>query len=223
MPDTAKPLSEIASLLSSEYHDFNHYNKNDPLEELIFIVLSLLTQEAVYLRTHKNLFSLVDSPLSLARLSNTKIAQAISSGGLSVHKAERIKHIATRFLHEPGSDCTSSLGKMDDNDCEAYLLSLPGVGKKTARCVMMYSLERTVFPVDTHCFRIAKRLGLIDPDTKSVTNNIMDSLQEIIPAPYRYSLHVNMVSLGRSVCTPKKPRCGKCVIRKYCDYAAIMD
>jgi endonuclease-3 len=84
---------------------------------------------------------------------------------------------------------------MADPDCERFLCALPGIGKKAARCIMMYSLDRAVFPVDSHCWRISQRLGWANSNTRSgfCTSNNMDRLQEVIPKKLRQSRHVNMV------------------------------
>jgi endonuclease III len=107
---------------------------------------------------------------------------------------------------------------MSDEEAEAFLLSLPGVGKKVARCVLMYSLGRQVFPVDTHCWRIAQRLGWVRPTQKDkhCAPRDMDRLQSKIPPELRHSLHVNMISLGREICAPTSPRCDECPISAWC-------
>lgn len=111
----------------------------------------------------------------------------------------------------------SGLKVLSDNDMEAYLCSLPGIGKKSARCIMMYSFDREVFPLDSHCFRIVKRLGWIGKD-KTHTDKIGDDIQDLIPKSIRYSLHVNMVAHGRTICHPVYPRCIKCPILKLCPF-----
>src|SRR3989338_3983917 len=108
--------------------------------------------------------------------------------------------------------------KMSDEECEQFLSSLPGVGKKVARCVMLYSLNRQVFPVDSHCWRIANRLGWNKKTCNSKNYSVkdMDFLQELIPPTMRFSLHVNMVSHGRKICTARSPKCKACTINCYC-------
>ena len=117
-----------------------------------------------------------------------------------------------------GEPTLKPLRKMSDKDAEAFLLSLPGVGKKVARCVLMYSLGRQVFPVDTHCWRIARRLGWVRPTQKDkhCAPRDMDRLQSKIPPELRYSLHVNMISLGREFCSQAAPRCDECPISAWC-------
>lgn len=110
------------------------------------------------------------------------------------------------------------LKKMRDEECEGFLTGLPGVGKKVARCIMLYSLNRQVFPVEAHCWRITSRIGWngSDRNISSRTNAAMDYLQNLIPPALRFSLHVNMVSHGRKICTARKPKCSECVIMTYC-------
>ena len=84
---------------------------------------------------------------------------------------------------------------MTDAPLEAYLAALPGVGLKTARCVMMYSLDRAVFPVDTHCMRLFEHLGIIEGRMRF--EYAQDPLQDMVPPRIRRSLHVNAVALGR--------------------------
>jgi len=104
------------------------------------------------------------------------------------------------------------------------LLSLPGVGRKTARCILMYSLGREVFPVDTHCWRVAIRLGWIAPSCSNgrCYPKDMDALQEKIPPELRYTLHVNMVSLGREICTMRQPKCPDCPLTHLCPKIGVL-
>ncbi|MDO8464751.1 MAG: hypothetical protein Q7S46_05795 [Gallionella sp.] len=146
------------------------------------------------------------------------IARPIVSGGLSNQKAKAIRDLLDIIVAKFGEPTLKPLRKMSDEEAEAFLLSLPGVGKKVARCVLMYSLGRQVFPVDTHCWRIARRLGWIRPTQKDkhCAPRDMDRLQSKIPPELRYSLHVNMISLGREICTPTAPRCDECPILIWC-------
>jgi endonuclease III len=91
---------------------------------------------------------------------------------------------------------------------------LPGIGKKTARCILMYSLNRQVFPLDTHCARILKRLGFHVPNGS--LRKCEDEIQHLIPAVIRYSLHVTMIDLGRRICTNRNPKCHICPLQPIC-------
>jgi len=97
---------------------------------------------------------------------------------------------------------------------EAYLTDLPGVGLKTARCVMMYALDRSVFPVDTHCMRLFVNLGLLERRMRF--EYAQDLLQDRVPEEIRRTLHVNTVAHGRETCVPRSEQCHRCVIADLC-------
>lgn len=211
-------VREVAATLKYRYHDFNHYNLKNPLDELLFIICSTKTGEASYRSTFRSLKETFPTHLHIAEAPAEYIARPIASGGLSNQKAKAIRDLLDIIVEKFGAPTLKPLRKMRDKDAEAFLLSLPGVGKKVARCVLMYSLDRQVFPVDTHCWRIARRLDWVRPTQKDrhCAPRDMDRLQSKIPPELRYSLHVNMISLGREICTTTAPRCDECPISAWC-------
>ena len=208
----------IAHLLSERFGDHAHGNLKNPLNELIFILGSVKTPEHAYVPTYRTLRREFPRMHTLASASVRQIARIIEKAGLSNHKAVYIKGITARLTEVFGKPTLATLRAAGDSECEAFLTSLPGVGKKVARCVMMYSLGRRVFPVDVHCWRISRRIGWICPSSggNACSPSDMDRLQAVIPPELRFSLHVNMVSLGREVCRPVQPLCMECVIRQHC-------
>ena len=146
------------------------------------------------------------------------LARKIAWGGLQNQKALALKKLLTAITKEFGRPTLAPLKKFSDAECESFLTNLPGIGKKVARCVMLFSLGRRVFPVDTHCWRICTRLGWIRPTRKrnAFYHKDMDRLQEKIPPELRLSLHVNMVSHGRRICKARSPKCQECVISSFC-------
>lgn len=208
----------IASILSEQYGDHSHGNKTNPLNELLFIICSLQTNEALYRSTYVNLRMRFPTAQRLAEASESDIAAAIARGGLAHQKARTIRNLLSRLKSDFGEPSLAPLRAMEDAECEAYLTSLPGVGRKTARCVMMYSLGRDVFPVDSNCWRIGRRLGWVRPTRPdaSCSPRDMDRMQAGIPAQLRFGLHVNLVSHGRACCRPAVPQCDTCLIRQYC-------
>jgi len=209
---------DVAAALKKCYRDFNHYNLKNPLDELLFIICSTKTGEASYRSTFRSLKETFPTHLHIAEAPAEYIARPIVSGGLSNQKAKAIRDLLDVIVAKFGEPTLKPLRKMSDVEAEAFLLSLPGVGKKVARCVLMYSLSKQVFPVDTHCWRIARRLGWVRPTQKDkhCAPRDMDRLQSKIPPELRYSLHVNMVSLGREICTATSPRCDGCPITDFC-------
>lgn len=220
------PLSifDVAAALKNRYHDFNHYNLKNPLDELLFIICSTRTGELGYRGTYRSLKQTFPTHYHIAEAPAEYIARPIVSGGLSNQKAKAIREIYDVLAENFGKPTLKPLHKMSDEEAEAFLLSLPGVGQKVARCVMMYSLGRQVFPVDTHCWRIARRLGWVRPTQKDkhCAPRDMDRLQSKIPPELRHSLHVNMISLGREICTPTAPRCDECPIEAWCPRIGVL-
>ncbi len=220
MVSTQYPSSvrQVGAALKTRYRDFNHYNLKDPLDELLFIICSTKTGEASYRNTYRSLKESFPTHLQIAEAPAEYIARPIASGGLSNQKARAIRELLDIVVEKFGVPTLKHLHQMGDAEAEEFLLLLPGVGKKVARCVLMYSLDRKVFPVDTHCWRIARRLGWVRPTQKDqhCAPRDMDRLQSKIPPELRHSLHVNMISLGREICLPTAPRCDECLISAWC-------
>jgi endonuclease III len=219
----APHVTDVALALKARFRDFAHNNKKNPLDELLFIICSVRNNNRSYETVYKDLRRQYPRVGMLAETPAHYIANTINSGGLHNNKSMRIKTIIERTIERFGRPTLSPLKEMSDEECENFLTSLPGVGKKVARCVMMFSLGRAVFPVDTHCWRICQRLGWISPSRRDGTCSQadMDRLQAMIPPRLRFSLHVNMLSLGREICTPKKPSCEECPIKEYCGKIGI--
>lgn len=211
-----------ARILASEYGGNSHGNKANPLSELLFIICSLQTNESLYRSTYAELRSAFPTFQQMAGAPEGAIAAVIARGGLAKQKAGVIRRILSQLVKAFGKPTLAPLRSMSDAECETFLLSLPGVGKKTARCVMMYSLGREVFPVDSNCWRICRRLGWFKatrPD-KSCSGSDMDRVQASIDPAVRFSLHVGFVSHGRRICTPQSPKCGECCLQSICRHQA---
>lgn len=213
----------VALELRKEYRDFAHHNKKNPLDELFFILCSVKRSEQVYLEAFKSLKRNFPRYELLATAPVKKISSAISWGGLQNQKATAAKKIVHALIESFGRPTLAPLKKMSDEEGERFLIGLPGIGKKAARCVMLYSLNRQVFPVDVHCWRISSRLGWNGKrrNNSYASDTAVDHLQELIPPALRFSLHVNMVSHGRKICTALKPKCSECVIKAYCQKTGL--
>lgn len=132
---------------------------------------------------------------------------------MSGQRSLQLKQIAERLVDDFGDVSLANLTHWDDEAAQHYLTSLPGVGVKTAKCVMIYSLGRRVLPVDTHASRVAIRLGLV---TTGSTAAIDRSLSRVVPPALRFDFHVNAVAHGRAVCRAVKPHCDGCVLSQIC-------
>jgi len=211
-------IEEVARRLTAQYDDFAHHNKSNPLSELLFILCSIRTGHLGYEESYRCLTRRFRTFNELACASRVAISQTLVPSGLELQKADYIVAIMDRLKADFGRPTLSPLRHMPNEECERFLVSLPGVGKKTARCVMLYSLGRAVFPVDTHCWRIGRRLGWVRRTRLdgSCSPKDMDRFQRKIPTGLRFGLHVNMVSLGREICQSRRPRCGECPLGDLC-------
>ncbi len=210
-------MSAVSKLLRRRYGDFAHHNRKDPLEELLFIICSVQTQESSYRRTFRDLRRTFPRFEELAAAPARKIEKPLVPGGLYRTKSRAIRAICKRIVKLHGRLSLAPLKKLSDDEAEAMLISLPGVGLKVARCVMLYSLGRQVFPVDTHCWRVSRRLGWVRSTKDGVCTAVdMNRLQAKIPPELRFSLHVNLISLGREFCRSGRPRCENCPLGKEC-------
>ena len=210
-------ISKISSLLDNRYKSPNLGNKKNPLNELLYIIISLRTTDSSTQRTYAR-FKIKFPSWNIAYAAKTnKIAAVLKNAGLFRQKARNLKLILTKVKQDWKTISLRKLKSLDTGSLERYLLSLPGIGTKSARCIMMYSFNRKVFPVDSHCFRIIKRLGWIDQDSK-YTVRIQDKIQQLIPPRNRYKLHVNLIQHGRNICFPSRPRCKVCFLVKVCNY-----
>lgn len=190
-------------------------NKRNPLDELVYIVLSTRTPPESYQTAYRQLRRAFPLWEHLAEASVQDIADAITVGGLQAKKARQLRGIAEALRDRFGRVSLAPLHQMSDAEAEKVLLELPGVGVKVARCVLMYSLDREVFPVDRHCLRVVRRLGWVDP-SRPLGKKLADEIQEAIPGPVRKQVHVGMILLGRSICLPSNPSCSYCPILQMC-------
>jgi endonuclease III len=143
-----------------------------------------------------------------------EVAAAIRSGGLAEIKAPRIKSILAEIERREGRVDLRRLEHLQDREVDQYLQSLPGVGPKTAACVLLFSMRRPAFPVDTHVHRVTVRLGLIP--SRTTADQAHDLLTPAIPPELRYEFHVQLIRHGRTVCKAGVPVCSECVLFDLC-------
>jgi endonuclease-3 len=143
------------------------------------------------------------------------VADSIRSGGIAQVKAARIQQILAEIERREGRLDLARLAQLPDAEVNGYLMSLPGVGPKTAACVLLFSMNRPAFPVDTHVHRVTKRLGLIGPTTGA--DKAQTLLEPRIPPELRYEMHVQLIRHGREICKPATPRCTDCALLDLCE------
>jgi endonuclease-3 len=207
-------IEEVIELLEQEYSPRKWQSDRDPIDVLIGTILSQNTSDANSGRAFASLKASFDSWEAVASASAEHIARVIQSGGLSQIKAVRIKQVLEQIKKEQGRISLDSLKAMDMAEAEDYLMRLPGVGHKTASCVLLFSLGKPSLPVDTHVFRVAKRLVLID--SRASVEKAHSLLQEQIPHSKVYQFHIHMIEHGRQICHARQPRCNRCILRSIC-------
>jgi endonuclease-3 len=177
-----------------------------PFSILIGTILSARTKDENTTKVVKRLFKEYKSAKALAKAKVKDVEKIIRSIGFYHVKAKRIVKVASLII-------TQYKGKVP-NDFEE-LLKLPGVGRKTANCVLVYGFEKPAIPVDTHVHRISNRLGLVK--TKSPEDTEFELMKKI---PKKYWLEINdtFVMYGQNICKPISPLCNVCKIKKMCKY-----
>jgi endonuclease-3 len=208
--DLRELSGEIAARLVKLYGQRKR-GRDDPVDSLIRTVLSQNTTDVNSHRAFAQLKERFPSLVELARADLEEIEDSIKIGGLFRKKAVIIRDLARRFVDED-----MVLENLDDAAARSYLKSLEGVGSKTASCVLLFALGRDVLPVDTHVFRLTRRIGLLDE--KIPVDRADEELEKYVPAGLRHDLHLNLIQHGRMVCRPGNPRCGECVLLDLCRY-----
>ncbi len=194
-------------------------SKRDPLDGLILILLSQATNDVNTDRAFTSLKATFPDWKMALDAPTEKIADAIRRGGLANQKAARIKEILRQIWEEQGDFDLSFLHDKSADECEEYLNQFHGVGPKTIACVLMFFLDKPAFAVDTHVFRITKRLGWIRP--KANVDEAHRVCKTLVPDEYKLDLHINMIAHGRVTCRADGnggPKCGDCVIKPQCDF-----
>jgi endonuclease-3 len=217
-PPGTRRIRAIAARLEKRFGPLEPPRAVDPLDELVLTVLSQHTSDVNAERAFADLRrvfprgwrSIVDAP-------TTAVADAIRSGGLANSKAPRIQAILREVRDREGAYDLSRLRVMSDDDARDYLMSLPGIGPKTAAVVLSFALARDAMPVDTHVHRVTKRLGLIPQ--RATAERADRILHELIPDGLRTPMHVGFIRLGREICKAPTPRCRQCPLKDLCPTA----
>jgi endonuclease-3 len=210
-------IEEVIELLEQEYGPCEWRSDRDPIDVLIGTILSQNTSDANSGRAFASLKASFDSWETVASAPVENIARVIKLGGLHQIKAGRIKRVLGQIKKEKGRISLDSLKLETMAEAEEYLTRLPGVGHKTARCVLLFSLGKPSLPVDTHIFRVAKRLDLINSSVSIEKAHSL--LQEQIPPSRVYQFHIHMIEHGRRVCHARQPRCNGCILSSTCPSA----
>lgn len=208
-------------VLAREFGGDPHlFNVREPLAELILIILSRKTPERAYLTAFERLLSTHDSWEEVRALSPERLESLVADGGLGGKKALAIFDALDRVHDACGEHSMEAARSWDDARLERFLTQISEVGPKSALCVMLYAFGRPTLPVDAHVGRVLMRLGLFELlglELEGMNHKRKQRyLAPLAPPDLRYSLHVNLLVLGRDVCTARKPACSSCPLRALC-------
>ncbi|MEW6033493.1 MAG: endonuclease III [Chloroflexota bacterium] len=204
----------VLGQLKREYGPLPRQTTSSPVSELVRTVLSQNTSDVNSDRAYSCLISTFPTWEGILKADEAQVAAAIRSGGLGNIKAGRIQVMLKEILRRRGDLDLSFLRDLPLEMARKWLEELPGVGPKTAACVLLFSLGMPALPVDTHVLRVARRLGLVPG--AATANRAQGLLEGVLPAERVYPFHIYLIRHGRLVCRARKPLCRRCVLRQRC-------
>ena len=191
----------------------------DPITELVLTLLSQNTSDTNSGRAFQQLLARYPDWDAVLNADPAELEDTIRPGGLAPTKAARMLDLLDQVRERLGPTWDASiLETMPIDEAKAWLCSLPGVGPKTAACVLLFSLGRPALPVDTHVHRVSQRLGLIGAKVGAPAAH--DALEAQLPDDKFYDFHVSLIRHGRRVCHARRPQCQQCVLSDRCPSAA---
>ncbi len=203
IPAIMKILSKIYN--SNEKTTLNRMRKKpNSFKILISCLLSLRTKDKNTEKASRQLFEVADTPKEIVNLKIKRLEKLIFSSGHYKKKARVLQHVSNELIQRFNSQVPSTKEK---------LLSIKGIGPKTANIVLAFAYGQDVLPIDTHCNRIPNRLGWLKTKTPEQTEK---ELEKVLPKKYWREFNAIFVQFGQTICQPISPWCSKCPIKKYC-------
>ena len=209
-----RSIERILGLLIEAYGNREWQTSDSPLSVLVQTILSQNTSDSNSNRAFESFSASFGSWDEVADASVGRIAESIKAGGLGEIKARYIKQVLEEIRQRRDRFGLDFLRRLPLDEARDWLRQLPGVGMKTASCVLIFSLGMPALPVDTHVFRVAKRLGLVD--SKTSVERAHKLLESLVPPADVYRFHVLLIEHGRKTCKAQRPRCNRCVLRGLC-------
>lgn len=191
----------------------------DPLAELILTILSQNTADTNSGRAFTQLLRRYPSWGAIADAPPDEVIETIRLGGLAQQKAPRIQAVLRAVEARSPEMDLSFLAEVPLEEARTWLRSLPGVGPKTAACVLLFALGLPAMPVDTHVERVAKRLGLIP--AKMTADRAHEALEAMVEPEDYYRFHMLLIKHGRRICIARKPACERCPLAPDCPAAVL--
>lgn len=209
-------ILSISKLLRKNYGRKRFKKEADSVGELIGTILSQNTSDRNSHRAYDNLRRHFKNWDRLKRARIPEIKREIKIAGLANIKAPRIKNALDEIKSRYGSLNLDFLGTLDTQVGYKFLRSIKGVGPKTAACVLLFSFGKPIMPVDTHIFRVTKRLGLLD--RKATAEEAQEYFSGVVPKSLIYEFHINIILHGRQICVARNPKCPVCNLKRLCKY-----
>ena len=214
--------NDVFKTLRTEYRDLQSREKRKPMDELILTVLSQHTSDINAEKAFLKLKKVFPTWEIAFKADISDITEAINGAGLHNVKSVRIKAILNRISELVGRLDISFLKNKSLSEAKEWLMSLPGVGPKTAAVVLCFSLDMPAMPVDTHVYRVSRRLGLITEETSvDEAHDILENMarpKDVLP------FHLSLIMHGRTICRARNPKCNECVLGSQCpSYTVLAD
>jgi endonuclease III len=203
---TQQTVRDVLHTLAATYHGRGSVELGDPYKVLVATVISQRTREEQTTAVSERVFAAFPDASSLAEADEGELYALLDGSQYRETKAPRLVQMARILVEKHGGEVP--------NDLEA-LLELPGVGRKTANCVLIYAFQRPALCVDTHMHRISNRLGWVHTTTPAATER---ALEGVIPRDLWAGSNRLFLQHGRAICTPGVPRCSACPVRMWCAY-----
>ncbi|MDI6693581.1 MAG: endonuclease III [Anaerolineales bacterium] len=196
-------------------------NPLPPLDELVSTILSQNTNDGNRDRAFHALRARFPTWEAVRDADPDEVVQAIRPAGLANRKGPRIQTVLKEITAQRGELSLDFLSDIPTTEARQWLMQFKGVGPKTAAIVLLFSLGKPAFPVDTHIYRVSGRLGL-RPSSMSA-DQAHDYLEQLFPPEAYYAAHLNIIRLGREICQARRPNCPVCPLQELCDYYQNLD
>ena len=211
-----RDITVVIRLLRRRFGRLRFKREKDAVGLLVKTILSQNTSDVTSFRAFDNLKKRFRSWESLRKADIPAIRREIKIAGLSNIKAPRIKYALDEIFRQRGSLELDFLKRLDTQAGYGFLRSIKGVGPKTAAIVLLFGFDKQVMPVDTHIFRVTKRLGLIG--VKMTPEKAQEYLTAATPKETIKEFHVHLIMHGRKVCSARDPKCAVCNLKALCKY-----
>lgn len=187
-----------------------------PLDELVSTILSQNTNDNNRDRAFQALRQHFPTWEAVRDAEEQEVIDAIRPAGLGNQKGPRIQHVLREITRQRGELSLDFLAQMPEAEALEWLMTFNGVGPKTASIVLLFSLGKPAFPVDTHIYRVSGRLGL--RPAKMSADQAHIHLGRLFPPETYFAAHLNLIRLGREICQARRPRCPVCPLQNDCEY-----